>query len=106
MLGKSPKKIQKSENAGKVRSLHHIDDEDYDDKGNYLGQPMPKTSDRYDVDEPAVEEKANDTLPENNMTAGATLKDDSDRGEKKARAKKNQKSEEIDASEKDGEDKE
>ena len=30
MAGKKPK-MQKSENAGKVRSLHHIDDEDYDD---------------------------------------------------------------------------
>ena len=30
MAGKKPK-TQKSENAGRVRSLHHIDDEDYDD---------------------------------------------------------------------------
>ena len=30
MAGKKPK-VQKSENAGKVRSLHHIDDEDFDD---------------------------------------------------------------------------
>lgn len=30
MAGKKPK-IQKSANAGKVRSLHHIDDEDFDD---------------------------------------------------------------------------
>ena len=29
--GKQPKKVQKSENAGKVRSLHHIDDDDYDE---------------------------------------------------------------------------
>lgn len=81
MLGKSPKKIQKSENAGKVRSLHHIDDEDYDEKGNYIGQPMPETTDRYDVDE--TSEKTVEKLPENNMTVGASLKDDSDRGEKK-----------------------
>ena len=30
MAGKAPK-VVKSENAGKVRSLHHIDDEDFDD---------------------------------------------------------------------------
>ena len=30
LAGKKPK-IEKSQNAGKVRSLHHIDDEDYDD---------------------------------------------------------------------------
>lgn len=83
LLGKSPKKIQKSENVGKVRSLHHIDDEDYDEKGNYVGAPMPETSDRYDVDEPAAEEKPIEKLPENNMTAGASLKDDSNRREKK-----------------------
>lgn len=31
MAGKSQKKVQKSEKAGTVRSLHHIDDEDFDD---------------------------------------------------------------------------
>ena len=31
MAGKAPKKIEKSEKAGTVRSLHHIDDEDYED---------------------------------------------------------------------------
>ncbi len=87
MLGKNPKKIQKSENVGKVRSLHHIDDDDYDDKGNYVGQPMPETSDRYDdeIEEKPVEDN---TLPENNMTAGASLKDDSDKNEKKKSEKK------------------
>ncbi len=35
MNSRQPKKIVKSENAGKVRSLHHIDDDDYDEKGNY-----------------------------------------------------------------------
>lgn len=30
LAGRKPK-VQKSENAGKVRSLHHIDDEDFDD---------------------------------------------------------------------------
>ena len=31
MAGKMPKKVQKSERAGTVRSLHHIDDEDFED---------------------------------------------------------------------------
>lgn len=31
LAGKAPKKVEKSERAGKVRSLHHIDDEDFDD---------------------------------------------------------------------------
>ena len=75
LLGKQPKKIQKSENVGKVRSLHHIDDEDYDEQGNYV----PKVEEKED--EP-VEEKTT-ALPENNMTEGASLKDDSDKEETK-----------------------
>ena len=70
ILGKQPKKIQKSENVGKVRSLHHIDDEDYDEKGNY----NPKV-----VEEKDEENEKNDVLPENSMTEGATLKDESDK---------------------------
>ena len=31
MAGKAPKKVEKSERAGTVRSLHYIDDEDYED---------------------------------------------------------------------------
>ena len=73
MLGKQHKKIQKSENAGKVRSLHHIDDEDYDEHGNYC----PKAPEK----EP---EEVETKLPENKMTEGAALKDDSDKGEKKS----------------------
>lgn len=72
MFGKQPKKIQKSENVGKVRSLHHIDDEDYDEKGNY--NPKPE----QEPEEPEVGKK-DDKLPENSMTEGATLKDDSDK---------------------------
>ena len=72
MLGKQPKRIQKSENAGKVRSLHHIDDEDYDEQGNYV----PKIE-KEDEDEGETEDVA--ALPENKMTEGATLKDDSDK---------------------------
>ncbi len=70
ILGKQPKKIQKSENVGKVRSLHHIDDEDYDETGNY----NPKV-----VEEKDEENEKNDVLPENSMTEGATLKDESDK---------------------------
>lgn len=84
--GKQPKRVQKSENAGKVRSLHHIDDEDYDEHGNYA----PK------VEEPEfIEVKPEpETLPENNMTDGASLKDESDKdkaafGFFKKKAKKN-----------------
>jgi membrane protein insertase Oxa1/YidC/SpoIIIJ len=69
ILGKQPKKIQKSENAGKVRSLHHIDDEDYDEHGNFV----PK------IEKEDEDEDNNTTLPENKMTEGATLKDESDK---------------------------
>ena len=77
LLGKQPKKIQKSENAGKVRSLHHIDDEDYDERGNY----SPKVE---VTEEKPEEETAPASLPENKMTEGATLKDDSDKSERRS----------------------
>jgi YidC/Oxa1 family membrane protein insertase len=70
LAGKQPKKIQKSENAGKVRSLHHIDDEDYDEHGNY--RPVVK-----EEQEEATEEKTNDSA----MANGTSLKDDSDKSE-------------------------
>lgn len=73
--GKHPKVVQKSENAGKVRSLHHIDDEDYDEHGNYVPKiPEPEP-------EPEPEQKS-DALPENKMTDGASLKDESDKQKK------------------------
>lgn len=75
--GKQPKRVQKSENAGKVRSLHHIDDEDYDEKGNYI----PKVEETEYI-EVTPEEKKPEKLPENNMTEGASLKDESDKGQK------------------------
>lgn len=71
MLGKQPKKIQKSENVGKVRSLHHIDDDDYDENGNYAPKPV-------EAEEEAQTETKTE-LPENKMTEGATLKDESDK---------------------------
>ncbi len=75
LFGKQqPKKIVKSANAGKVRSLHHIDDEDYDEKGNY--RPV-----QHEPEEEVIEEK----IADNKMTEGAALKDETDRGEKKPR---------------------
>lgn len=80
--GKHPKKIEKSANAGKVRSLHHIDDEDYDEKGNYAPKAPEPTA------EDVVEEAPAEKLPENKMTDGASLKDESDKGNKKKGKKK------------------
>lgn len=73
--GKHPKVVQKSENVGKVRSLHHIDDEDYDEHGNYA----PKSP---EPEEESKSEQKPDALPQNNMTDGASLKDESDKNEK------------------------
>ena len=74
-MGKQPKRVEKSENAGKVRSLHHIDDEDYDEKGNYV----PKTKEPEFIE---VKPEQPEKLPENNMTEGASLKDESDKDRK------------------------
>ena len=82
-MGKQPKKIEKSANVGKVRSLHHIDDEDYDEKGNYIGSEkvLDSSSDTYEQEN--EQEAAPEALPENKMTDGASLKDDSDKPAKK-----------------------
>ncbi len=72
MAGKQPKKIAKSERAGTVRSLHHIDDEDYDENGNY--RPVEKEPEVFEVE-------AEERLADNKMTDGAALKDESDKGE-------------------------
>ena len=69
-----PKKIVKSERAGTVRSLHHIDDEDYDEKGNYC----PKV-----IKTEAVETTTEQKVADNDMTKGASLKDESDKAPKK-----------------------
>ena len=71
MAGKQPKKIQKSENVGKVRSLHHIDDEDYDEQGNY--KPVEKVEKKEEKDE---------STQSSAMSDGTTLKDESDKGGK------------------------
>lgn len=75
LAGKQPKRIVKSENAGKVRSLHHIDDEDYDEKGNYV----PKKEEPVEVEE---------KIKDNDMTRGAALKDESDKTEKTEKTEK------------------
>ena len=59
-----------------VRSLHHIDDEDYDENGNYC----PKAP-----EEEVFEAKAEERVADNKMTEGAALKDESDKKEKKPR---------------------
>ena len=78
-MGKNPKKPkEKSPNAGKVRSLHHIDDDDYDEYGNYTPASIEMEDDEV-IDTTATEP---DALPENSMTEGTTLKDESDRHNK------------------------
>lgn len=86
--GKHPQKVKKSENAGKVRSLHHIDDEDYDEQGNYA----PVKDAEYIEVTPEPEETVQE-LPKNNMTDGASLKDESDKGKKDKKSKKKKKHE-------------
>lgn len=87
--GKHPQKVQKSENAGKVRSLHHIDDEDYDEQGNYV----PVQEAEYIEVTPEAEESAKE-LPKNKMTDGASLKDESDKGKKDKKREKKKKRDE------------
>ena len=78
MYGKQPKKIKKSENAGKVRSLHHIDDEDYDENGNY--KPVDHSKDDEEETETTTENK--NTEGKSGMVEGASLKDESDKNTK------------------------
>lgn len=82
-----PKRIQKSENAGKVRSLHHIDDDDYDEQGNYIGDPTGESSKEEPVEE-SVPEDSQTEIPENNLTKGASLKDESDKKKNKKKKDK------------------
>lgn len=80
MAGKQPKKIEKSERAGTVRSLHHIDDEDYDENGNFIGEEIKASAFYSDEDE---DDDTPAALPENTMTDGATLKDDDRHNDRK-----------------------
>ena len=88
MYGKSPKPV-KTSNSGagnpNVRSLHHIDDDEYDAKGNYIGRPEAKEED---------EEKSESETKGKNKKAPAMaepLKDESDKNAPAEEKDKNQK---------------
>ncbi len=68
LYGKNPPKAHKASSGTKnsnVRSLHHIDDDEYDSKGNYIGRPetseneVEKTEDK-NVKAPAMAEPLKD----------------------------------------------
>ena len=73
MAGKKPKAV-KSENAGKVRSLHHIDDEDYDDTREAALARKAAIAER----EQAEQAKR----AKNSPVDAASLKEENDHGEK------------------------
>ena len=88
MYGKSPKPV-KTSNSGagnpNVRSLHHIDDDEYDAKGNYIGRSEVKEED---------EEKPESETKGKNKKAPAMaepLKDESDKNAPAEEKDKNQK---------------
>ena len=88
MYGKSPKPV-KTSNSGagnsNVRSLHHIDDDEYDAKGNYIGRPEAKEEE---------EEKSESETKSKNKKAPAMaepLKDESDKNAPAEEKDKNQK---------------
>ena len=73
MYGKTSKVKPKSAGTGsasgaKVRSLHHIDDDEYDERGNYVGRPEA-------VEEAEPEESKNEQAP----AMAEPLKDESDK---------------------------
>lgn len=74
MYGKHPQKAPKASSNGgtqnpNVRSLHHIDDDEYDSKGNYIGRPEGS-----EAEEPKTEKK-NQKAP----AMAEPLKDESDK---------------------------
>lgn len=71
---KGKKIVVKSENAGKVRSLHHIDDEDYDD----TREAALARKAALEAEEAKAEEDAADSALES-----APVKDESDKKKKK-----------------------
>lgn len=71
LYGKNPPKAHKASSGTKnpnVRSLHHIDDDEYDAKGNYIGRV-----------EDAEEEKAPETKNQKAPAMAEPLKDESDK---------------------------
>ena len=74
MYGKHPQKAPKASSTGgtrnpNVRSLHHIDDDEYDSKGNYIGRPEASEA------EETKTEKKNQKAP----AMAEPLKDESDK---------------------------
>ena len=77
---KGKKVVVKSENAGKVRSLHHIDDEDYEDTREAALARKAALE---------AEEAAKESAPEANAPVeAAPLKDESDKAPKDTKKKK------------------
>ena len=73
MYGKNPPKAPKAQSSGNksgnVRSLHHIDDDEYDSKGNYIGRPEAAKA----------EEEAAEPKKEQAPAMAEPLKDESDK---------------------------
>ena len=77
LYGKNPKPVKSSGSGTRnpnVRSLHHIDDDEYDAKGNYIGRPA--TSE--DEEEQPETKNKNKKAP----AMAEPLKDESDKQEK------------------------
>lgn len=75
MYGKSPKPAKSSSNGPRnpnVRSLHHIDDDEYDEKGNYIGP-------RETPEQQETQEKSNKNYKAPAMAE--PLKDESDKNQ-------------------------
>ena len=71
MAGKAPKKVEKSERAGTVRSLHHIDDEDYESPAEREARLAARKRDYVEEDE-TPKQKTSD----NAYSEGVTIKED------------------------------
>jgi YidC/Oxa1 family membrane protein insertase len=72
MYGKNPPKAHKASGSGNpnVRSLHHIDDDEYDAKGNYIGR-----SEQAEQEAEAAQSKKDQKAP----AMAEPLKDESDK---------------------------
>ena len=68
-----PAKKERDPNAPRPRSLHHIDDEDYDEKGNYIAPPKaPEVSaDKTPVDAAPIKKDDKKNEKKNNKKADA-----------------------------------
>ena len=73
LAGKNKNKHEKKErdpNAPRVRSLHHIDDEDYDEKGNYIEPPKEPEVKAEDTPVEAAPLKLDDEKRDRNKKKG------------------------------------